>query len=242
MSKLIPLGLALIFRDADTHELVVDEDTLTRDGAGFAGTPSFAGDPGYDDEYDDDFAGEYSVDDEFGYDDELDEYDDEFGYEDEEVDEFGRRRLPRGQRKARRQARRQARQGRRQARRRPPVLEPPPTNHEAWGKTALAGRDTLADQGTASVKLRLQHDFKAEDITFVGSVAGAKVTSIFMGDRVVWANADGIDVSVFSSNSFVRGMLKGQSLKAGLDITVNGELPSGGDFAVTLLGLKPIHC
>lgn len=77
-------------------------------------------------------------------------------------------------------------------------------------------------------------------MTFTGSAAGAKVTSIFFGDRVVWSSSDGIDVSVFSSTSFLRGLLKGQSLRAGLDITVNGSLSGAGDFAVTLIGEKPV--
>lgn len=113
-----------------------------------------------------------------------------------------------------------------------------------WGMTAVAGTDTLTAAGGGSVKIRLQHDFRAEDITFTGSAAGAKVTSIFFGDRVVWSSSDGIDVTVFGSTSFLRGLLKGQSLKAGLDITVNGTLTGEGAFAVTLVGKKPVtpHC
>lgn len=109
-----------------------------------------------------------------------------------------------------------------------------------WGMTAVGGTDTLDAAGGASVKIRLQHDFRAQDVTFTGSAAGAKVTSIFFGDRVVWSNSDGIDVSVFSSSSFLRGLLKGQSLKAGLDITINGSLGGAGDFAATLIGQKPV--
>jgi hypothetical protein len=71
--------------------------------------------------------------------------------------------------------------------------------------------------------------------------AGAKVTSIFFGDTPVWANTSGgIDVGAFSADSKLRGLLKGQMLKAGLDITVNGEVAKGADvFAATLVGLKP---
>jgi len=46
---------------------------------------------------------------------------------------------------------------------------------------------------------------------------------------------------VFASNGFLRGLLKGQSLRSGLDITVNGSLTGSGDFAVTLVGLKPTN-
>ena len=237
--SLILLGTAAIYKNPETDELVFDADSLSRD-PDFAGQASFAGEPGweeddteeyeYGEEYDDDYE-----DEEFGYDDVLVEEDDEFGAP------LGRRR-----RRARRRRRRTARQDRRDGRlaqrlaKKAGDIQTPAES--AWGKTALAGSEKLEEAGAASVRIRLQHDFKAEDITFQGSVAGSKVTSIFFGDRVVWSNSDGIDTAVFSSNSFVRGMLKGQSLGAGLDITVNGEVPDAGTFAVTLLGLKPIQC
>ena len=122
-----------------------------------------------------------------------------------------------------------------------PTVRPTASN---WGTTAVGGTDKNSDGGAVSVKVRLQHDFRARDITFNGSSDGAKVTSIFFGDRVVWSNSDGIAVSVFSSNSNLRDFLKGQSLRAGLDITVNGEVGDAGQFAVTLIGDKPVqpHC
>ena len=106
--------------------------------------------------------------------------------------------------------------------------------------TAVGGTDSLTAAGAANVKVRLQHDFRAQDITFTGSASGAKVTSIFFGDRVVWSNSDGIDASVFASTGFLRGLLKGQSIRAGLDVIVSGNLPAAGDFAVTLIGQKPV--
>ncbi len=109
-----------------------------------------------------------------------------------------------------------------------------------WGMTAVGGTDTLSEAGAASVKIRLQHDFRAQDVTFTGSADGSKVTSIFFGDRVVWSNSDGIDVGVFASNSFLRGLLKGQSLRAGLDITVNGSVGGAGSFSATIIGQKPV--
>ena len=108
-----------------------------------------------------------------------------------------------------------------------------------WGTTAVSGTDTLTAAGSATVRIRLQHDFRATDITFEGSAAGAKVTSIFFGDQSVWSNPDGISAAVFGSGSFLRGLLKGQSLKAGLDITVNGTLTGAGDFVATIVGTKP---
>jgi len=110
----------------------------------------------------------------------------------------------------------------------------------AWGMTAVGGIDTVTEEGAATVKIRLQHHFRADDVTFTGSASGATVTSIFFGDRVVWSNSDGIDVSVFASNSFMRGLLRGQSLRAGLDITVNGNMPGAGNFSVTIIGKKPL--
>ena len=111
-----------------------------------------------------------------------------------------------------------------------------------WAATIVSGSDTSTSEsgGPVSAQIRLQHDFKASDVTFTGSASGATVTSIFFGDRVVWSNSDGIDVGVFASNSFMRGLLKGQSLRAGLDFTVNGSTAGAGDFSATLIGEKPV--
>ena len=246
------LGYARVFRDPSTGDLVVDTDSLRR--------PSLSGiDFGEDidgDDFGDDLEGDDFGDD-FG-DDDDDEDDDEDGYDGEfdgdfgddlegdldlSGDDFGAS----GKRRRRRLKKKLARLNRREAavknklasRRRRKGKK---TVH--WGMTAISGTDTLAAAGSAAVKIRLQHNFRAQDITFTGSAAGAKVTSIFFGDRVVWSSSDGIDVTVFSSTSFLRGLLKGQSLKAGLDITVNGSLTGAGDFAVTLVGKKPVtpHC
>jgi hypothetical protein len=232
-TPLTPLGHARVYRHPHTGELVVDTDSLRR--SSFAG--DFAGeDPGgdFEGEYDDDFEGEYDDDFEGEYD---DDFGDDFG--EDEDDDFGARR-GRSRRRARRQARRARRQGRRANRRARRGGEQPKDQQTKWGMTAVGGTDTLSEAGAASVKIRLQHDFKAEDVTFTGSADGAKVTSIFFGDRVVWSNSDGIDVGVFASNSFMRGMLKGQSLRAGLDITVNGSTGGAGEFSVTIVGKKPV--
>ncbi len=245
--NLTPLGHARVYRHPATGELVVDTDSLRRSG--------FAGEFGYDDgiegddyddfegddfgDEDDDFEGDY---DDFGDEDDDDFEGLDFG-EDDEDDEFGRRRRRRRRRRRSRRGRgaRGRRRGRTGGRRRRPTTPKPKESGMTWGMTAVGGTDTLDAAGSASVKIRLQHDFRAQDITFTGSAAGAKVTSIFFGDRVVWSNSDGIDVSVFASNSFLRGLLKGQSLKAGLDVTVNGSLAGAGDFAATLIGQKPVN-
>ena len=108
-----------------------------------------------------------------------------------------------------------------------------------WAGTAVGGTDTLTAAGTATVRVRLQHHFKAEDVTFTGTTATAKVTTISFGDRPVWSNPDGISTDVFSFNSTMRNILRGQSIRAGLDIIVNGTLDAAGTFSVTITGKKP---
>lgn len=110
-----------------------------------------------------------------------------------------------------------------------------------WGMTAVGGTNTLTAAGTATVRIRLQHHFKAEDLTFSGSGSGATVTSISFGDRPVWSNPDGISVDAFAPTGMLRGILRGQNLRAGLDIVVNGELTAAGVFAVTITGWKPVN-
>jgi hypothetical protein len=252
--KLDTLGYARVYRHSRTGELVVDTDSLRRP-SGFSGV-DFGADydedeDDYDNEDDDDFEDD---DDEFDGDfegdfdgDELgdiegDELGDELG--DIEGDDFGAE----GRRRRRRLRRRLGRLNRREARVRSKIRRSRrkhglPTRRKKrvkWGMTAVSATDTLEAAGAASVKIRLQHDFRAQDLTFTGSTAGAKVTSIFFGDRSVWSSSDGIDVTVFGSTSFLRGMLKGQSLKAGLDITVNGSMPAAGDFTATIVGTKPV--
>jgi hypothetical protein len=232
--NLTPLGHARVYRDPRSGQLVVDTDTLRR--TSFAGS-DFAG---YDDDFDDPDA--------------FEGYDDDFaGYDDEEDDDFGFLRRNRGRRrrrKKRRLGRRRERLGRRTGRKLERLdRKEKKLDHDndgmptGWGATAVSDSEEIQrGQGaSASLKIRLQHDFRAQDITFTGSAPGALVHSIFFGDRAVWSSSDGIDAGVFAANGFMRGLLKGQSLKAGLDIIVNGSLPGPGRFTATLIGLKPTH-
>jgi hypothetical protein len=239
-TRLDNLGYARVYRHPRTGSLVVDTDSLRR--GGFAGREDFGDDfdGDEDDDDDDDFEGDdIEGDDDFEGDDEV---------EGEEPADFGARGRPR---RRRRLNRRLGRLNNREDRVRSQLANlgggragRKGKKKVHWGMTAVSGTDTLAAAGSASVKIRLQHDFRAQDVTFTGSAAGAKVTSIFFGDRAVWSSSDGIDVSVFGSTSFLRGLLKGQSLRAGLDIAVNGSLTGAGDFAVTIVGEKPVtpHC
>ena len=235
-TNLTPLGHARIYRDA-TGELVVDTDTLRR--SSFAGCDAC------------DFGDEYGDDDDLGDEEDIDEDDDDLGDDDlgdddyGDEDEAGDEELGddfAGPRRNRRLARRKRRLQRRMARVDRKMNRGKRRGRKGmnWGMTAVGGVDTVTAEGAATVKVRLQHDFRAEDVTFTGSLSGATVTSIFFGDRVVWSNSDGIDVSVFASNSFMRGLLRGQSLRAGLDITVNGNMPGAGSFSVTIIGKKPL--
>ncbi|MEZ4318147.1 MAG: hypothetical protein R3F61_11610 [Myxococcota bacterium] len=238
-TNLTPLGHARVYRDPRTGQLVVDTDSLRR--THFAGA-DFAGGDGYDDDYDD-FEG----------------YDDDFeGYDDEHLDDFGffrrdpERQRERRQRRLRRKRSRLARRTGRKSDRLDRKAERWGLNDEdgkkdnepdvasGWGATAVSDSERIDQAGAVALKIRLQHDFRAQDVTFTGSAPGALVHSIFFGDRAVWSSSDGIDAGVFAANGFMRGLLKGQSLKAGLDIIVNGSLPGPGVFTATLIGSKPV--
>jgi hypothetical protein len=230
--RLDNLGVGRIMRDRRTGAIVVDTDTIRRGG--------FAGEDFGDDWDDDD---DDTDEDDFGDDDVGDDLEGDFEGEDDvgedDVGEFGGPR-----RKRRRLKKRLGRLNRRESNVREKLADIAPRRRKekrmSWGMTAVSGTQNLGAAGSAAVKIRLQHDFRAQDITFTGSAAGAKVTSIFFGDRSVWSSSDGIDVTVFGSTSFLRGLLKGQSIRAGLDITVNGTLTGSGDFAVTIIGSKPV--
>ena len=210
MANLDDLGYARVFRDPETGELVVDTDSLRR--------PAVAGD----------FEGE-----------------DEFG---DRTD----RRKRRLERRLDRTDRRDDRLERREDRLRDKLDDLDGDNDKGssrsgrgnmkWGMTMVGGIDTLTAAGTATVRVRLQHHFKATDITFEGTTTGtaAKVTSIFFGDRPVWSNPDGVSVEAFAPGSMMRGILRGQNLREGLDIIVNGTLGGAGDFAATIMGMKPV--
>jgi hypothetical protein len=230
--RLDNLGVGRIMRDRRTGAIVVDTDTIRRGG--------FAGEDFGDDWDDDD---DDTDEDDLGDDDVGDDLEGDFEGEDDvgedDVGEFGGPR-----RKRRRLKKRLGRLNRRESNVREKLADIAPRRRKekrmSWGMTAVSGTQNLGAAGSAAVKIRLQHDFRAQDITFTGSAAGAKVTSIFFGDRSVWSSSDGIDVTVFGSTSFLRGLLKGQSIRAGLDITVNGTLTGSGDFAVTIIGSKPV--
>ena len=236
---LIPFGTAPVYRDSRTGELLVDTDAVRRSGTRRPVETGF--EFGYDDDdYDDDDCDDDDDDDEFDddFDDEdfgYDEDDDDFGYDDEDDDdfgyEFGGRKERRVERLERQISKLRGSKKKRRKKRKSSV--------KGWARTIVSGSDELAAAGTAKVAIRLQHHFKAKDITFAGSPVGTSITSIHFGDRLIFSDANGVDASVFGTQSFLRSLLEGQNLRAGLDITVAGELNAAGTLKVAVTGFKP---
>ena len=233
------LGKARVYRE--DGELVVDTDSIRRDGE-LSGVDDF-GDDDYDDfEGDDDYDDFGDNDEDFGDDDEDDfgEDDEDFGEDDDDDDddeEFG---ATRGQRRRRR--RRGRRRGRRSSRRsrRRETSQKKKQKKVKWQNTVLGGSDSEDSAGAISVVITPSHPFVAEDIAFNGSSANATVNSIIFGDDLVWNNAEGIDVSALSSNSFIRGLVKGAKAHPGVPIIINGAIDADGDtLKVVLYGKKP---
>lgn len=110
---------------------------------------------------------------------------------------------------------------------------------QGWCNTMVNGRESLTAAGSIQVRIRLQHDFLAQDVTFDGSQAGAQVSSIFFGDRLVWGSGTSVPVTIFASTGFIRNLMNGQRLQAGLDLIVNGTLTAAGDLVCTFIGQKP---
>ena len=228
-TALVPLGYGRVFRHRRSGEIVVDTDTLRRGGFG-DDTADFG-------DYDDDFEGD---DDDFEGDDDDFEGDDDI--EGDEDDDFGARRRRRRRRKPGGRAPRT--RGRGPARRKAPSRRSRPKSKRSatvkWGKTVVSGSDTLAGAGQGSIQIRLQHDFKAEDVTFEGSAAGSLVNTIFFGDKLVFQSNNGVPVTVFASTGFLRKLVSGHQLRAGLDINVTGTLAGAGTLQATVVGLKPV--
>lgn len=110
---------------------------------------------------------------------------------------------------------------------------------KGWCTTVVSDLNTYLGAGNSQVQIRLQHDLLGQDLNFDGTVAGAKVTTVTFGDRLIFNNTKGVAVSLFAASGFIRNFLGGQRLRAGLDITVSGTVPGAGDFVVNVVGAKP---
>ena len=167
--------------------------------------------------YDDDDIGD-DDDDDIGYDDEMGDDDDEMG--------------AREDRQSRRQGRRNKRRGRRAGRKAKKVMVP----------SFPAGTATNAAASAADVTatIRVQHQFKCEDVVLDGSTAGTRIKKIKFGDDTILDESSGINEAVFAgANSRFKNMLKGKEISGGLDITVVANIPAAGTLDITFVGEKP---
>lgn len=121
----------------------------------------------------------------------------------------------------------------------PTGTKAPTAPGKQWMACPLSERQDLEGAGVATLRFRLQHDYRASDITLEGSHSSARLILIAFGDEIVFTQEAGIPATVFSRESNIRGMLKGRGARAGLDIIIKGTLDAAGTFSATLLGEKP---
>lgn len=235
------LGWGRVMRHNPSGALVVDTDSVRSseelaEGVGFDGEPRFSGAADYllnrgsDADFGADLLFQRGETPDFGDDDDdglgadLDEF---FGADDD--DDFGA---------ARRRKKATTRQ-------RIKKLVQAQKAVQKWGMAVVSGRTTtIAAAAAQTLRIRLQHDFRAEDITFNGSTAGSTISQIMFGDRSVWNVPDGVDVSNFAVTGFLRKLLLGQEIKAGLDIVITCNTavtgsPAAGHVEAMLTGSKP---
>ncbi len=158
--------------------------------------------------------------------------------DEDEYDELGRRR--RRRRRSRSKGRRRPVRRRRPTRRRRPAV--------VVQKTILVGeaKSPGATGGSATATIRPQFDFVAEDLTFAGSTGSTDgvwtISSINFGDRIIFSNSTGVPLAVFAAGNFLRGLVKGAAIKAGLDISVNADVAGATTvlavLTCTFTGLK----
>ena len=175
--------------------------------------------------------------------------DDEFGYDDDDievgapgfVERMRERRATRKGKRADRKRRRATKLDSKASKLRSKNQGSQPDDHddEAWVGTVLSGNASLTGAGSWTVTMRPQHDFRANDISFPGSASGCEVNAVYFGDRPVWQSTEGVDVSFFASTGFIRNILDGQQIRAGLDIKVTGTLAGEGAAKVVIVGEKP---
>lgn len=199
-------------------------------------------------DYDDDF-GLDLVDDDLGYDDEDDDFGyDDFGDDDDDDDDLGAMDYASlggmdyaslGRRRKRRPAKR-GRGRRRPARRRAPSKRraAPAKAKAVVQKTILTGFVAL-DNAAGAITIRPQFDFVAEDLTLVAVTAAAwTLTAVQFGDRIVFSNPTGVPIAVFAVGGFMRGLVKGAAIAAGLDIQLSVVTTTTETITAVFTGLK----
>lgn len=139
---------------------------------------------------------------------------------DDDYDDFGAKRRRRPRRAYRRRGRRQ--------------LQRPKSARakQVVQKTLLVGQSALNPGVNFTVTIRPQFDFVAEDLTLnandgQANAAGFGIQAIEFGDRIIFSNAQNVPLAVFGTGSFVRGLVKGAAIAAGLDITITGGAGAG---------------
>jgi hypothetical protein len=194
-------------------------------------------------------APEIGDDGEYGDDSDIDGVDDSFGDDDAAamrwlMGEVGRTNNPRRKRKLNEKFNRRANRLEKRAAKKGVDLDinDPPEDkvNTGWVSTAVSG-STPTGSGLQSAVIRVQHDFKAEDLRAIG-LAGSKVTEIRFGDRSVWSSTTGVDIAFLGASSFLTGILRKQSIRGGLDITITANLPSSGTVEFVITGSKPGTC
>ena len=93
--------------------------------------------------------------------------------------------------------------------------------------------------------IRPQFDFVAEDLTMAtrqpNNPAGFGIQAIEFGDRIIFNNAQSVPLAVFATGSFVRGLVKGAAIAAGLDISLSctaANSTTASQLTVVFTGLK----
>ena len=226
-SNFDPVGNGRIYRDRRTGALAVDEDSIARRGFGDE-------EPNMGNEEPTEYAGSEEP-------------------EMQGEEDFGARQRNSYPRYDNRYDRYPSRQG--QPYRQPaPYQQPAPVRQAApqarndknddgapdnWVSAVCSGSQSADAAGEVTLTIRAQHPFYAKDVTFEGSSSGAMIKKIDFGARPVIASNGGISTAVFTPTSQLRNHLKGQMLRAGLDITVVGTLDGAGKLCAAFFGYKP---
>ena len=121
-----------------------------------------------------------------------------------------------------------------------------PPAQQVVQKTLLVASSALNPGANFTLTIRPQFDFVAEDLTLTAAdgaanAAGFGIQAIEFGDRIIFNNAQSVPLAVFGTGSFVRGLVKGAAIAAGLDISLSGTATGGtttSQLTAVFTGLK----
>ena len=111
-------------------------------------------------------------------------------------------------------------------------------------KTLLTAQSDPNPGNAFTLTIRPQFDFVAEDLTLADNTnggMGAGIQAIEFGDRIIFNNASAVPLAVFATGSFVRGLVKGAAIAAGLDISLSctaGNSTTSSVLTAVFTGLK----